>query len=221
MTRYDCSQPIESGMPVYPGSDPVTVTAASTVADDGARVTALSLESHVGTHVDAPSHMLPDGRHLDDFSLDAFVFDARVVDCTGKAAREEITLDDVPAAVRAGLDEDAMLIFHTGWARHWGTDRYRDHPFLDPDLAAWCGERGTSVGLDAFSPDPTPSADPACERAPEPDAYPAHDALLEHGCRIVENLRGLDRLPDRCTLTTTPLPIVDADGSPVRAVAEA
>nr|WP_330166323.1 hypothetical protein [Halobacterium sp. KA-6] len=61
----------------------------------------------------------------------------------------------------------------------------------------------------------------ASERATddEPTGYPAHHALLGDERLILENLRNLDALPQRCTIRAYPLP-VDADGAPVRAVAD-
>ncbi|MDG5777708.1 cyclase family protein [Haloarculaceae archaeon H-GB1-1] len=215
MTCYDLTHALETGMPVYPGSPPAVVERAATI-DDGARVTRLDLETHVGTHVDAPSHMARDGASLDDFDVERFRFDALRVDCTHLGAREPISPSDLPSPT----DHD-LLAFHTGWDDHWGTDAYRDHPYLSDAAAEWCADNGYSVGLDAFSPDPTPSVDPDREGPDEPEGYPAHDALFEAESFIVENLTNLDAPPAEFTLLAFPLAIVDADGSPVRAVADA
>lgn len=200
-------------MPVYPGSRPASVETVTTVDSDGARVTELDLDTHVGTHVDAPAHTLEDGNTLDDFSLSAFEFDARVVDCTGLSDREPIA----PEALGEPTAHD-MLVVRTGWDDHWGTERYRDHPYLTEAAAAWCADHGYSVGLDTFGPDPTPSVDSDRERAAEPAGLPAHDALFADGGLIVENLRGLGRLPTEFELTASPLALA-AEASPVRAVA--
>jgi kynurenine formamidase len=215
MPCYDLTHTVETGMPVYPGSPQAVVERASTI-DDGARVTRLDLETHVGTHVDAPSHMAPDGRSLDDFDVGSFRFAALRVDCTHLGPRDPITVSDLPEPT----DHD-LLAVHTGWDAHWGTDAYRDHPYLSAEAARWCADHGYGVGLDAFSPDPTPSADPDRERPAEPDGYPAHDALFAAESFVVENLRNLDAPPREFTLSAFPLAIADADGSPVRAVAEA
>ncbi|MFB6086985.1 MAG: cyclase family protein, partial [Haloarculaceae archaeon] len=199
-------------------SPPVAVERRETIADDGVRVTDLDVETHVGTHVDAPSHTVPDGETLDELPLATFDFEARVVDCTGGGAREAIRVSDLPSAASLA-DATDCLVVHTGWDDHWGTARYRDHPYLTAAAAEWCATRGLAVGLDTFGPDPTPSADADREGADEPDGLPAHHALLGAGRPLVENLRGLDRLPERVAFTALPLSIPGADGSPVRAVA--
>ncbi len=217
MERVDLSHPLESGMPVYPGSDPVSITQENTIPTGGSRVSSLAFETHVGTHLDAPSHMLADGRTLSAFDLSAFVFDAHVVDLRGLDPREAVGVDAMPDS--GDLADADLLVCRTGWETHWGTERYRDHPYLTAEAAAWCAEHGLSVGLDTFSPDPTPSADPAREGAGEPTDQPAHDELLGAECRIVENLRGLEKVPATFELVAYPLRIAEGDGSPVRAVA--
>ncbi|MEF8775060.1 MAG: cyclase family protein [Haloarculaceae archaeon] len=221
MRLVDCSQPLESGMPVYPGDDAVSISELATLPEDASRISSLDLSSHVGTHVDAPAHKVPGGRTLDEFPVSAFAFAARLVDCTSAADRDSLQTDHLPSTLRQdpGATDVDMLVFRTGWSDHWGTDRYRDSPYLAPGLADWCAERGFHVGIDTFSPDPVPSADPQREGADEPTDQPAHAALCGAGHLIVENLRGLGRLPDRFGLRALPLRLRDGDGSPVRAVA--
>lgn len=215
MARFDLSQPVADGMPVYPGSRPVSAGAVTTVEDDGARVTEFEGDTHAGTHVDAPAHTLAEGKTLDDFPLSAFSFEALRVDCTGVGDREPVGVEALPAAT----DHDLLLV-QTGWSDHWGTDRYRDHPYLTEAAATWCGDHGYSVGVDTFGPDPTPSVDSGREGDDEPDGLPAHDALFARECLVVENLRGLARLPQECRVRAMPLALA-AEASPVRAVATA
>ncbi len=221
MPAYDCTHHLETGMPVYPGDAPVAVVETDTVPADGSRLSRIECSSHVGTHVDAPAHKVADGPTLDGFDVNDFVFDTRVVDCSDAGARAALEPADLPSALRddpAASDVD-LLAFHTGWDEHWGTPRYRDSPYLAPALAGWCADNGFHVGIDAFSPDPVPSAAPGRERAGEPDDQPAHAALCGAERLIVENLHGLGRLPERVELTALPLRLRDGDGSPVRAVA--
>lgn len=212
MTVRDLSRPVESGMPTYPGDPEIHVAPHATFHDDGYRVSALELGSHTGTHVDAPSHTEPEGRTLGEFPVETFRFEARRVDCRDCGARTAIEPDDFPSVSEA-VD---LLVFDTGWADRWGTDAMVDHPYLAASTAAWCAERGLHVATDALSVDPTPS-----ERASgdHPTGVPAHHALLGSERLILENLCRLDDLPTRFTLRAYPLAL-DADGAPVRAVAE-
>lgn len=200
---YDLTHPLSSDTPVYPGDPPVRVDPAATHEADGYRVADVRLNSHAGTHLDAPAHLLADGRTLDDYPLERFVFDARVVDCTGLDAGGTIHAGDLP-------DPDCdMLLLHTGWDTHWGTARYDDHPHLTSEAARWCADRGYDVGFDTAGPDPTGA-----------ESFPAHRRLLRADSLLLENLTGLAALPERVRLSAFPLALADADGAPVRAVAE-
>ncbi|WP_256391707.1 cyclase family protein [Natronoarchaeum rubrum] len=215
MTTYDLSQSLDAEGTTYPGDPAVSVTPHATHESDGYRVTELALGSHSGTHVDAPSHLLPDGRNLDEVGLSTFAFDAVRIDCTDHGAREPIGRDAVAAAP---TDAD-LLVVRTGWSEHWGTNRYLDHPYLSSDAAVWLAEQGFHVGVDTPNVDPTPRQEPTTERTDEPEGFPAHRALLGSDCLLVENLRNLGAPPDRFELCAYPLPIPDADGAPARAVA--
>jgi Predicted metal-dependent hydrolase len=209
----DLTHQIETEMQTYPGDPAVTVSSATTVEADGAAVERVELGSHTGTHVDAPAHVIPDGRTLDTFELDAFAFDAVRVDCRALGAREAI-----PAAlVPTGTDADCV-VFDTGWADHWGTPRYRDHPYLSPEAGEACAEAGVAVATDTLSPDPTPPADAdESDDAGDTTDAPVHEAVLGAGQLIVENLTGLGGLR-RFELRALPLALA-GDGAPVRAAA--
>jgi len=194
---------------MYPGDPPVEVSPAATHAADGCRVSALRLGSHAGTHVDVPAHTEPDGRTLDAVPVEAFVRDAAVVDCRDLGARDPAPPPRVPAT---GAD---CVVFYTGWDRRWGTDRYWDHPYLAPETARRCPDRRCVVVLDAASPDPTPTAN---AEPGAPEDLPAHHAVLGADGLVVENLRGIDRLPTRVELRLHPLALA-VDGAPARVVA--
>lgn len=195
-------------MQTYPGDPAVRVSANATFEADGYRTSELAFGSHAGTHVDAPSHVKQDGDSLDAFPLDRFVLDALVVDCRDVGARRPIPPSRVPDATAD------CVVFHTGWDDHWGTDRYLDHPYLDPETAMRCADRDLDVGVDTLSPDPTPSEN---ARGDEPTGHQSHHALLGAEQLIVENLSGIEQLPERFELQVFPLPF-DGDGAPVRAV---
>jgi kynurenine formamidase len=192
-------------MPTYPGDPAVSLTPHATHESDGYRVTDCTFGSHTGTHVDAPAHVDPDGQTLTDYPVERFRFDALLADCRGVGAGEAVQVADL-ASVGPTADCD-LLVVRTGWADHWGTDAYLDHPYLAPDAAKWCAERGVAVALDTPSPDPFGDA-----------ALPAHRALLGADRLLVENVTNLSGLPTRFEVRA--LPVLGVDGSPVRVVAE-
>jgi kynurenine formamidase len=224
----DLSQPLDGDAPVYPGDPEVEFAPAATHDSDGYRVTEIRLGSHAGTHIDAPSHTEPGGRNLDEFEVGEFAFDARLVDCSEIGPREPIGPEALPEIPEKSRNSEKtketdveMLVFRTGWDDHWGTDRYFDHPYLSADAAAECAVRGVHVGLDASRPDPSPSeSEKADESSAESAGVPAHRELLGSSLFVVENLTGLEDVPERFELRAYPLALVGVDGSPVRAIAD-
>ncbi|WP_115865486.1 cyclase family protein [Halorussus litoreus] len=224
MPTRDLSQPLDDDVTVYPGDPSVERHPAATHEDDGYRVTELRFGSHAGTHVDAPSHTEPDGRTIDQFDVGQFAFDARLVDCSDTNAREPIRPADLPFGTEVSALDAEMLVVRTGWDEFWGTDRYYDHPYLSREAAAQCADLGLHVAFDALSPDPSPSQTDRTGRTEssvdaEPEGVPAHRELLGSERFVVENLRGLDDLPEEFELRAYPLALDRGDGSPVRAVA--
>ncbi|WP_274649536.1 cyclase family protein [Paenibacillus humicola] len=79
MIVIDLSFPIADGMPVYPGDPEVKVKVAHTYERQTWELRELSMGSHTGTHVDAPSHMHPGAATLDELPLERFFGKSRAV----------------------------------------------------------------------------------------------------------------------------------------------
>jgi len=217
MASYDLSHPLESGMCVYPDTPPVRIEPTATVEDDGFRTTALELDSHTGTHLDAPAHMLADGTTVEELPVETFRFTARRVDCRPLDPRAAIGVETLTTVLDGGIDDAVdLLVVQTGWDDHWGDDRYFDHPYLTGEAAEWLADRGLHLGIDALNVDPTPTDNAAPD---EPTGYPVHHALFRRDRLLIENLQGLGRLPRRFELHAYPLAVRGGDAAPVRAVA--
>ena len=83
--------------------------------------------------------------------------------------------------------EGKAILIHTGWDRHWNTDRYFEgHPFLTEETARYLkAAKATLVGIDSLNIDDN--------RNP---TRPVHSILLEAGIPIVEHLCNLESMPD-------------------------
>lgn len=212
MTLVDLSHPISHDMPVYPGDPAVAITPAATLTADGANVSLLQFGSHTGTHLDAPSHMVSDGRAVDQIDLSllqgaAYVLRART---TKVAALQEqpIGIEDL-AALPEQLPN--IVCIATGWDQHFHDLMYVQHPHLKLELAKTLWQKGARVlGVDMLSPDPTSQT---------ASSAPVHEFWLGNDGVIVENLAGLIHLPERVHMALYPLPLAGLDGSPVRAIA--
>lgn len=206
-TVLDLTHTLAEGMPVYPGTEPPTFQQATTVAQDGFAEKRVTLYSHTGTHIDAPAHMLADSPTLDQLEVGHFVGQACAIAAVGQAVIEKPVLA-AQAALIKGCD---FVLFHTGWSRYWGQERYfTEFPVLSLEAAQWLAEQGLKgVGFDAISVDPVGTTD-----------FRNHFVFFRAGMICIENLTGLAALIGRRFLfSCLPLKLAEADGSPVRAVA--
>ncbi len=207
MRIIDLSHAIISNMDQWPGDDqPLAIHRRSEHGPDTHMSSALELGCHVGTHIDAPLHFKADEAGLDALPLDRFAGRGCVI-----RFPEAPGPDALGPEILVGYELDAcdFVLLDTGWARHWGTPLYyRQWPFLSLELARDLAGRGLKgIGLD------TPSLDDFNGRA-------AHDVCAAAGLINIENLRGLDGVPDRpFTFMALPLKLSGTEASPVRAVA--
>jgi arylformamidase len=211
----DLSHVIVAGMRTYPGVDAPQLRVATTRAASAARlaggaafeIESLTLVGNTGTYLDAPYHYHADRADIAALPLERLVnVPVTVVRAVGRTAVGAADLGDPDR-----LWGHAVLV-HTGWARHWGTDRYLD---LDcPHLTAGAVDalvdaNAALVGIDALNID-----DPT-----DPDR-PAHQRLLGNDIPILEHLTNLDAVPDTgARLTALPAPVRGMASFPVRAVA--
>lgn len=89
MKIYDISQEVFSCR-VYPGDPSPERQVLNTIESGGLyHLTALRMCAHNGTHVDAPSHFIRDGKTVDELSLSVFVGRAYVAERQGIVTAED------------------------------------------------------------------------------------------------------------------------------------
>lgn len=207
MPVIDLTHPIQSNISVYPGDEAPVITTLTSIARDGYQSSRLTLSTHTGTHIDAPAHLLPDTRTLDQFPIDRFLGRAQVIDCRG--LRGEISRHHLePLLVRPGAD---FILLLTGWDQYWMQDAYLSgFPVLSAEAARWLASFDLKgIGLDALSIDHADSSQ-----------LPNHRCFLSQDILILENLTNLAALAGKeCQLYCLPLLISGADGAPARVIA--
>jgi kynurenine formamidase len=211
----DLSHTIEDGMVTYKGfpaplvCDHLSHAASRANYAPGTefQIGRIEMVGNTGTYIVSPYHRYADGDDVADFVLDSIAsLDAVVVRVTGTLDRA------IPRSAFAGLGvRGKAVLVHTGWDRHWRTDRYFEgHPFLTADAAAHLRDAGaTLVGIDSLNIDDTADA-----------ARPVHTTLLGAGIPIVEHLCDLDAVPTTGLRFSAVPPKVRGIGTfPVRAFA--
>ncbi len=202
----DLTHSLQDETPVYPGDPRLEIERIHTVERDGFALSQLHLQSHAGTHIDAPAHVLPGAETLDNFPIAFFTGEGFCIDCseTHTITAEFLSSFSIPDTAR-------FILFYSGWSKKWGNDSYfRDYPRIDATAIDFLlGLRPNAVGIDC------PSFD-----APHADLQ-NHCRLLGNGILLIENLKNLDGLVgNRFRFYAIPLLFRGADGAPVRAFAE-
>ena len=211
----DLSHVIEDGMTTYPGLPGPHIcdfweregTAKNDEDGSTFQIGRIDMVASTGTYVDAPFHRYAEGKDLSELPLPS------LADLPGIVVRRpwenELGTD---AAHFEGLDvRGKAVLVHTGWDRHWRTDRYGvEHSFLTPDAADWLVEHGAAlVGIDSNNIDDT-----------RVRRRPVHTRLLGADIPICEHMTGLGSLPDAGFRFSAVPPKVKGMGTfPVRAYA--
>jgi len=205
----DLTHYIYAEMPVYPGTEHPTFSTPCTIAQNGFTERKITLFSHTGTHIDAPAHIIPGAKTLDQVDIDNYFGRACSLDVTSV---KEGTIDIADLKPYEGLIKEVdFVLLHTGWSELWHKDTYFEgYPVLSPEAATWISQfRLKGLGVDMISIDREVTAD-----------FPIHRILLEQNILIIENLTNLQGLPGMgFSFSCLPLKFENSDGSPVRAIA--
>jgi kynurenine formamidase len=207
MKLYDLSHLLNNETPVFPGMSKPEFKPAGKLETDGYRETRFEMDSHTGTHIDAPAHMLENGKTLDQLQLEAFSGKALIISVPGNS---KSIGEDLLVQFEEKLKKAEFVLFKTGWSKFWGTSQYfKDFPTLSADAVKWLLTFSLKgIGFDVISADPTDST-----------TYPNHFRILGKGLIIIENLRFPEELIEtEGEFFCFPLHFENADGSPVRAV---
>ena len=187
MSAIDLSHTIEGGMITYKGlpapliCDHLARQASRAIYAEGTefQIGKIEMVGNTGTYLDTPFHRYADGHDLSALPL------SKVSDVPGLV----VAATDLQAVGRDRFEpfdvRGRAVLVHTGWSRHWRTDRYfEDHPFLTEDAALYLRDQGVClVGIDSHNIDDTRTR-----------TRPVHSVLLAAGIPIVEHMTNLAAL---------------------------
>ncbi|HII02723.1 TPA: cyclase family protein [Methanosarcinaceae archaeon] len=231
----DITVPISPSTRVFPGDPEPSIKSVYTLEADGCAVSRLSFGSHTGTHVDAPSHILKDGKPVDNLELGGLMGRALILDFSSKTGA--LSVDILESVFRNTSSPEGITVlllktkspgFRTGAGSDLNDTDARqaedsgnrkngekeengeldESVYLEESAAAWIVNNGfTTVGIDSFSVDSLAS-----------ENLPAHHILLSSRVNIVECLDLSPVEAGNYFFICLPLKIVDCDGAPARAV---
>jgi len=160
----------------------------------------IDAESHVGTHVEAPSHYLKDGKSVAELPLETFMGEALVLKFEDLKPIDGRGQPIKPAHLEKVKRGDIVLM----WSPYEGVEA----PYISPEASAWLAEKDIkmlgvqNVGVEA------------------PNSMATHDNLLRNNIPIIEGLVNLDKIrKERIFYIGLPLKVYGLDSSWIRAIA--
>lgn len=204
MKIIDLTHTFTNNMPVFPGDPKSILEQIAFIEKDTYNDHRLTTAMHVGTHLDAPLHMIEGGKTVDEIPPDRFIGKGILIDVRGK---DRIDIDILK---NVQIDQGSVILLYTGFDSKFGTDSYfKDTPYLTEDFANKMVEaRVKMVGMDMLSPD-----------LDKP--WSIHKILLGNEILILENLTNLDQLAGINDFEVIALPAkLKSDASPLRVIAK-
>ncbi|MGB7788928.1 cyclase family protein [Methanoregula sp.] len=196
MKIIDITRPLSGSTVVYPGDTPPVFTQH----DQGQYlISDIRINSHSGTHIDAPVHYLKTGDTIDTIPLSHLVGPCRVLDVSQSGV--EIS----EPVIRGRVDGKSRILLKTAFSTC--TTFREDYPSLTHDAACYLIKKGVHcVGIDSFSIEAF-----ICDGA-------VHRELLGHDCVIIELLDLSAVGEGDYIMAALPLRLSGLDGSPARVI---
>jgi arylformamidase len=202
MKVLDLTHPISAGLPVYfPWHPKTELEQTATYRDNKCEVRRLTIGTHSGTHIDAPSHVFEGKPTLDQYDPSLWYADVEVLDFTPREPSQAISRDEISRKFRS---RGTGVLIKTGWDVHFGKkDFYATYPPLSSEAAEYLVEMEVPVVA-----------------ADTPFTLDVHYILLKHGIPLITNVNNTARLKEgMIKLIAAPLLITGADGAPARVLA--
>lgn len=197
--------PVRNGMVRWPGDPPIRISHPRHMdKGDNLTLSAISMGSHTGTHMDAPGHYLRGGRAIDTMSPSTTIGRARVIEIGNRSV---ITPDEIrPWRIRQG---ERILFKTVNSLRCWPRQAFlKDFVALSIEAARLLAARKLRVvGVDYLS-----------VGGYHDDGAAVHRALMRAGIWIIEGLDLSGVKPGVYELVCLPLRLHRGDGAPARAV---
>lgn len=202
MRIVDLTQTFTDKMPIYPGDPESSLHQVASIDKEGFTDHHIDSVMHVGTHMDAPLHMIENGKTMDQIDPSKFFGKGVLINAQGK--------DTIDASLLEGLtiEEGSIVLIYTGFGvKYRDAGYFENYPGVTEDFAQRMVELKVKiVGMDILGPDQPP--------------FPTHKILLSNEILIIENLTNLDQLIGVDNFEVIALPAkYQADAAPVRVLA--
>ncbi|MBI2099661.1 cyclase family protein [Candidatus Uhrbacteria bacterium] len=217
----DLTHPLTADMPTWdgrPGFDlSVKLDYKDCVPPDLFRTQKIKCSAGIGTHIDAPAHMILGGRTVDQLTLEELTADCVVIDVSSEARADYVVTQSIVERFEREhgtiIPPHSVVIFYTGWDKYWTTPKKYNNrhrfPSVDTAAAELLIRRGVAgLGIDTLSADRGDNG------------FPVHRAILGADKYLLENVANARLLPYLgAKILVLPTKIKGATEAPVRLIA--
>lgn len=202
---FDLTLPISPTTLTYPGDPPPIINQTMDLSrGDPLTASHLSLNCHVGTHIDAPAHFIAEGATLEELPMECFYGPAMVIHLEGKAVIEvsDLVPHDLPLSHHILLKTDnSRLLRRTQFSESCCA--------VSPDAANYLlSKKPRSIGFDYYSLDSYQTM----------GTFPTHRILAQSNIPVFVCLDLSEVQPGRFAFFGLPLRLTKVEASPVRAI---
>ena len=117
MKYIDLTHTFKQNMPVYPGDPIPELSQVAFIDKDGYNEFQIKTGMHVGTHMDAPLHMLQSGKKLSDYLPEHFFGKGHLIE-----VRDGNT--DISLLENGNISKGDIVFLMTGFDKKFGTAEY-------------------------------------------------------------------------------------------------
>lgn len=203
--------------PGYGGSSGFRIRHVSKITDGASSNSQeWTLNNHIGTHIDLPSHFDNEGRRMHTFSSSEWVFNNPYFLSINPEPGQILILDEAFESIPLECD---FLILKTGFQKYRGENLYwENNPGFSPELAMWLRKERPALkclGFDFIS---------ITSYTNRPLGRLAHKAFLgvdyqTNPIRVIEDMK-LDEIKEQPKqVIVAPILVKDADGGQVTVIA--
>ena len=206
----DLSYPLGERTPIYPGSIGFSISDRSNIERDGKKTSKIILNTHIGTHIDAPAHVLLNAQTIDKIPLKKMMGKALILKLKKEGFQKDVYgLKDLDEETEYINQVDILIIKVGNSKTAMSRERlFSKYPVPDSSVLKWIiNHKIKCLGTDAISIDKTNSK-----------TMENHKTLLRRKILLVEGLFNLEKIDcDIFYFMAIPINIKNGDGAPCRA----
>jgi len=206
----DLSYPLGERTPIYPGSIGFSISDRSNIERDGKKTSKIILNTHIGTHIDAPAHLFLKAQTIDRIPLKKMMGKALILKLKKEGFQKDVYgLKDLDEETEYINQVDILIIKVGNSKTAMSRERlFSKYPVPDSSVLKWIiNHKIKCLGTDAISIDKTNSK-----------TMENHKLLLGKKILLIEGLFNLEKIDcDIFYFMAIPINIKNGDGAPCRA----